>query len=143
MDPHDLLALVGSANLARAAPTAAEATLDAAFGCSERLAVYGTLAPGESNHHHLAACRGGWQPAAVSGRRSHRTYPVFTFDPAAPPVAMQLFTSADLPQHWPHLDAFEGADYRRILVPVFDATPARQLLTVANLYAAVTPVEPA
>ena len=34
---------------------------------------------------------------------------------------MQVFVSPDLPAHWDRLDAFEGADYRRVLIEV--ATP--------------------
>jgi hypothetical protein len=52
-------------------------------------------------------------------------------------VAVQVLASARLPEGWARLDAFEGLDYRRILVPVFvpDATGERRLYTVANLYA--------
>lgn len=136
-----MLAIIGGANLGRRTLVddiaAAEIVLDEAFGCAQRLAVYGTLAPGGSNHAQLDGCRGSWSDAAVPGRRGMRENPVFTYDPNAPLVAVQLFVSADLPLHWPKLDAFEGAGYRRILVPVFDG---QRLATVANLYEAVLPI---
>jgi gamma-glutamylcyclotransferase (GGCT)/AIG2-like uncharacterized protein YtfP len=114
-----------------------EAELEAAFACSRRLAVYGTLAPGECNHDQLAGIAGEWTRGEVRGRRTVRRYPAFTWDPQAPPQPVQLFVADDLPRHWPRLDAFEGLDYRRILVPV---TGARGQLAVANLYVSVVPV---
>jgi gamma-glutamylcyclotransferase (GGCT)/AIG2-like uncharacterized protein YtfP len=86
-----------------------------------RLAVYGTLAPGEGNHGQLSALAGEWRPGAVRGQRlsdGWRGYPGFILDPTAEPVPVQLFTSPDLPAHWPRLDAFEGAGYRRLVTTV-------------------------
>jgi len=136
----EVLSLIERANRERAAPaksgTAGE-QLEQRFHCSQRLAVYGTLAPGESNHHLVAMCAGTWTRGTVPGRRGVRQFPVFTYDPEAPSVAVQLLASADLPAHWPRLDAFEGPDYPRILVPVF---VQGRLLAVANLYSAREPV---
>jgi hypothetical protein len=55
-----------------------------------------------------------------------------------PTVAVKVLTAPALEAAWPDLDRFEGAEYRRILVPVFSAGEAdeRRLCTVANLYAA-------
>ncbi|MFG0274474.1 MAG: hypothetical protein ACF8QF_05405, partial [Phycisphaerales bacterium] len=36
----------------------------------------------------------------------------------APRVPVHVLESAALPDHWPRLDAFEGAGYRRAVVPV-------------------------
>ena len=47
--------------------------------------------------------------------------PALTLDPAGDVVAVQVFESADLPAHWARLDAFEGSDYRRVVVPVMTA----------------------
>ncbi|MCA8974779.1 MAG: gamma-glutamylcyclotransferase [Planctomycetes bacterium] len=107
-------------------------------GAGSRLAVYGTLAPGEANHHLLAACRGVFASGFVRGTRAVREFPVFTPDPNAPLVAVRWLASVDLWTLWPALDAFEGEDYRRVLVPVLG--PGSELVTVANLYAAVVPV---
>jgi hypothetical protein len=55
---------------------------------------------------------------------------------------VQVLTAPSLAAAWPALDRFEGPEYQRILVPVFDAEPGpgqadeRRLRTVANLYAA-------
>ena len=35
---------------------------------TERLFIYGTLAPGRSNHHHMVDIPGDWQPATLRGR---------------------------------------------------------------------------
>ncbi len=134
VNDDDVLRLVDRAN---AADEAAAHSLERAFTCSQQLVVYGTLAPGEPNHHQLAACPGTWARAAVRGRRAMRQFPVFTYDAAAPLVPVLWLTSASLPPHWARLDAFEGPDYRRILVPVW---LGEQWVNVAHLYAAVAPV---
>jgi len=46
-------------------------------------------------------------------------------------VAIQLFVSSQLPEHWSRLDEFEGDDYQRILAPVYRG---HELVTVANIY---------
>jgi gamma-glutamylcyclotransferase (GGCT)/AIG2-like uncharacterized protein YtfP len=105
---------------------------------STRLAVYGSLAPGKSNHRMLAGLRGSWRPVTAHGVLEDHGwgaglgFPAFTWDPAADPVAMLIFESPDLPGHWKTLDEFEGADYRRILVPVISL----DRVEVAYLYAA-------
>lgn len=49
-----------------------------------------------------------------SGWGAHEGYPGLTLDPTGPKVAVQILESLDLPDHWKRLDAFEGADYRRV-----------------------------
>ncbi|OHB27806.1 MAG: hypothetical protein A2790_14250 [Phenylobacterium sp. RIFCSPHIGHO2_01_FULL_69_31] len=89
-----------------------------------RLAVYGSLAPGQANHHQLAGLGGGWQPGVVrgwlvdSGWGAAAGYPGLRPDPMGPEVMVQLFTSEDLPDHWDRLDAFEGEEYERVPVDV-------------------------
>lgn len=89
-----------------------------------RLAVYGTLAPGRSNHHQLADLSGDWQPGIIRGWRQDSgwgeggIYPGFRPDAEGPEVAVQVFTSSDLPDHWARLDAFEGVEYERVIVEV-------------------------
>lgn len=89
-----------------------------------RLAVYGTLAPGRANHHQLAALKGQWRQGTVRGRLTDSGwgaalgYPGLVLDPSGPVVEVHLFESADLPDHWPHLDAFEGPGYRRVVTQV-------------------------
>lgn len=111
------------------------------FGADRRLAVYGTLAPGRSNHDQVADLHGRWVSGwTVRGELLPlgwgRTlgYPGLRWAPEGPPVAVELFVSDDLPAHWARLDAFEGPEYRRILVPVFDG---EVVVEVANLYEAV------
>ena len=96
-----------------------------------RLATYGSLAPGRVNHHQVAALKGRWRQGTVRGRLADAGwgaelgYPGFVLDPMGPAVEVQLFESADLPDHWPRLDAFEGADYRRVVTQVL--TPDGEL----------------
>jgi gamma-glutamylcyclotransferase (GGCT)/AIG2-like uncharacterized protein YtfP len=45
-------------------------------------------------------------------------FPGLVWDPDGPAIAAHLLESPDLPSHWERLDAFEGAAYRREVVPV-------------------------
>ncbi len=93
-------------------------------GINARLAVYGTLAPGKPNHDQLDGLAGDWTNGTVRGRLVNEGwaatggYPALVLDTDAGSVAVQVFTSSDLPAHWPRLDAFEGEDYRRVAVAV-------------------------
>ena len=95
-----------------------------------RLATYGTLAPGRVNHHELTGLAGRWRDGAVRGRLieagwgSDLGYPGLVLDPAGDAIEVALFESADLPAHWPRLDAFEGAGYRRVITEVRTAEGA-------------------
>lgn len=90
----------------------------------QRLAVYGTLAPGRANAHALAGLKGVWRDGAVRGRLlqagwgAAQGFPGIVLDPAGDRVPVRLFESADLPAHWARLDAFEGAEYTRRIVSV-------------------------
>ena len=107
-----------------AAAAALEDALAGALRADRRLAAYGSLAPGKENHRELAHLSGRWLPGMVRGRLLDRGwgarlgFPALRWDPTGPEVAVQLFESDDLPRHWDHLDAFEGPDYDRRLVPV-------------------------
>ncbi len=105
---------------------------------STRLAVYGSLAPGKSNHEIIKDIAGTWNPGFVRGdllRKgwgTHVGFPGMTWDPKSRNrINVQVFTSEDLPEHWDRLDDFEGKDYLRILVPVESLADAP---IVANIY---------
>ncbi len=89
-----------------------------------RLACYGTLRPGRSNHHQLADLHGHWRMGTVRGRFVEKGgsaklgHPALVLDDSASPIEVSLFESDDLPKHWPRLDAFEGAGYERVIVGV-------------------------
>lgn len=137
---EDVLRLVTEAATARRAgdgSSAAEHELERRFACAAWLASYGSLAPGGKNHGELARCPGTWWQGTVTGHRAERQWPVFTFAERGPRVPVWLLHSHELPTQWQALDAFEGSDYRRILVPVWHGD---QLFAVANLYEAVIPV---
>lgn len=84
-----------------------------------RLAVYGTLRPGQSNHHHVAGLAGTWRRGTVTGHIVHTgwgaafNYPVLTLSADGDAVAVDVLESVDLPGHWDRLDTFEGSQYRR------------------------------
>jgi gamma-glutamylcyclotransferase (GGCT)/AIG2-like uncharacterized protein YtfP len=147
-----LIELVDAANAARrqaGAPpgaregrTDAEAQLESLFRTGERLAVYGTLAPGRQNHHIVEPLGGRWTEGVVEGdlfRHGWGTaigFPALRLRLGGPAVPVHVLTSTALPSAWTDLDAFEGPEYRRVLVPVWSgADPcARRLVTIANLY---------
>lgn len=94
------------------------------LGPDHRLATYGTLGPGRSNHHEVAGIAGRWLTGTVTGHLHPQGwgavlgYPALVLDPAGPAVVVHVLESADLPAHWARLDAFEGPGYRRVPVTV-------------------------
>jgi gamma-glutamylcyclotransferase (GGCT)/AIG2-like uncharacterized protein YtfP len=93
-------------------------------GAQTRLAVYGSLAPGRPNHHHLSEMSGEWRAGTVRGRLmaagwgAKLGFPGLVLNPDGEEIAVQIFESADLPANWPRLDAFEGEGYRRVVTAV-------------------------
>ena len=133
-----------------AASDAVGATSDAVGAAGDgprhRLAVYGSLAPGEANAGQLEALEGAWIEGGVVRGRLHPSgwgaahgFPGLEWDPRGEPVTVRVFVSPELPAHWEHLDAFEGEDYRRIVVPVEDL-PGGPLR--CNIYVIASSTEP-
>ena len=92
-----------------------------------RLATYGSLAPERENHHQLADLRGEWQAGQTrgflgpNGWGARLGYRALTLADDGDMVELDPFTSVNLPQHWDQLDAFEGNEYRRVIVKVMTA----------------------
>lgn len=97
------------------------------------LAVYGTLAPGESNHEVVADIDGRWVEAAIRGHRFTARwrdtpgYPGFRPETDGPVVPALILVADELPTHWERLDAFEGPGYQRVEIDVFDRAGAEPL----------------
>ncbi|MEM7084205.1 MAG: gamma-glutamylcyclotransferase family protein [Pseudomonadota bacterium] len=91
---------------------------------TERLFVYGTLAPGRANHDTLADIEGTWLAATVRGHLldqgwgAKMGYPGIV--PASDGAVVEGFvlSSSLLHTKWSMLDAFEGDAYRRESVAV-------------------------
>ncbi len=119
--------------------TEEEEVLDVLRQASHRLAVYGSLAPGQPNHSVIQNVRGEWTDGFVRGRLakcgwgSDIGYRAIRWDPEGDRVRVKMLVSLELPEHWKRLDEFEGAEYARILVPVEDEGDG--LIAVANIYA--------
>ena len=105
------------------------------FSIDERLAVYGSLAPGEHNAHVLAPLAGEWTEGEIIGTLQPITegyaagYRGIRLD-GGDAVPCMLFSSHDLPGFWPTLDHFEGAEFFRTIVQV----QIGDSLIEANLY---------
>lgn len=90
----------------------------------DRLFVYGTLAPGRSNHGMMQAIPGAWEPATLKGYRLDEGWAARTGYPGIAPsgpdheVSGYVFSSEHLCEHWARLDDFEGDSYRRIRVTI-------------------------
>jgi gamma-glutamylcyclotransferase (GGCT)/AIG2-like uncharacterized protein YtfP len=155
LHPTYVTALIAAVNAARGwrvgAPAAgtssaviAEQRLEALFSIHRTLAVYGSLAPGRPNHHVVVPLGGTWTHGVVEGDLfaegwgATLGYNAFRPRVGGTAVAVQVFTSPALVSAWPALDDFEGADYRRILVPVYATGDEedRVFQTVANIYVA-------
>jgi gamma-glutamylcyclotransferase (GGCT)/AIG2-like uncharacterized protein YtfP len=114
-----------------------EEVIDTIFNASNHLAVYGTLAPGKPNHYVIADVPGRWLEGYVCGQLyeegwgSGVGFPGMTWKPDGPKVGVWLFVSEQLPHHWRRLDDFEGKEYRRSLVPVYQKN---RVIAVANIY---------
>ena len=102
-----------------------------------RLAVYGSLAPGAENQWVLSELHGVWTKGTVKGHRDAAGwgqtlgFPALIWDPQGDEIAVDLFHSPELSQHWHRIDEFEGDYYQRIVVPVQQGTE----VVVANIYA--------
>lgn len=107
----------------------------------DRLAVYGSLAPGKPNHHMLAKYAGTWTRGLVRGDLVNAGWGAAGGFPGIMPredgpwVEVQVFRSSLLQGAWPELDAFEGDEYRRELVPVYAEESDSHVLFLAHIYA--------
>lgn len=98
----------------------------------ERLFVYGTLRPGESNQHYLAAIPGKWLNASIRGIHFPQGYgatdgyPVLVPTHQGPPIPGLILEASFTQDHWQMLDDFETEAYERILSTV-ETEEGRQL----------------
>ena len=85
-----------------------------------RLAIYGTLAPGQVNHHIVEGIGGRWLKGRVHGRLIQAGWgaehgcPGMHLDPQGEVIDVNVLEADNLPDHWERLDAFEGDEYARV-----------------------------
>jgi gamma-glutamylcyclotransferase (GGCT)/AIG2-like uncharacterized protein YtfP len=102
---------------------------------SHRLAVYGTLRPGESNAAQLEGIKGEWHDGTATGIVVQPgEYLEFTWIVGAALVAIKVFDAPELSHHFGRLDEFEGPEYVRILAPV----TIEGVIQICNIYAGRT-----
>ena len=101
---------------------------------SQKLISYGTLGPGKANHSLVSDLKGRWQECFIHGiLEKNQGLPQFSWDPARSKQKGSLFISEDLPSNWDRIDKFEGAKYKRRLVPTETGTN----IAIAYAYVAV------
>ncbi len=87
----------------------------------QRLFVYGTLRPGESNQHFLAAIAGKWMSASIrgvhfpNGYGATEGYPVIAPTQLGQPIAGMILEAQFTQKQWQTLDEFESTAYERVL----------------------------
>jgi gamma-glutamylcyclotransferase (GGCT)/AIG2-like uncharacterized protein YtfP len=114
-----------------------EEVIEALFNASNHLVIYGSLAPGKTNHHVIEDIAGQWLRGYVHGELhengwgSDLGFPGIVWFPNGPKVDVHLFVSEELPMHWRRLDHFEGEGYKCSLVPVYGD---KELIAIANTY---------
>ncbi len=63
-------------------------------------------------------CRETWEQCVIRGRLEESGgFKAFQYDRVGPEHGAWLFTSQALPEKFPELDDFEGAGYRRLVIP--------------------------
>ncbi len=114
-----------------------ERLIDALLGFpGRRLAAYGSLLPGEDNHHYVRDLVGRWVEGTVEGTlhdrgwAARRGYPGLAHHIPGDQVRVGVLFSGALPAAWERLDTFEGPAYRRILAPV----ETTEGLWICNVY---------
>lgn len=86
------------------------------------LIVYGSLAPGKSNHKEIAHISGTWKAGEIHGKLEDRGwgagvgFPGLVNAQPSKPIEVQILFSEDLPTHWNAIDRFEGDEYVRRLI---------------------------
>jgi len=107
------------------------------------LATYGTLMPGEINHHIVRPIDGEWIEAAVRGYLFDIGWGAADGFPGIVPAAdgnlvpVAVLRSDRLDRHWRDLDRFEGPGYRRSPIEVMTRDGATSLGR-ATIYEALT-----
>ena len=105
------------------------------------LAVYGSLAPGESNHWVVSRISGEWVGGSVRGYVFDLTwgpadgYLGFVPDADGVDVRLAILISPDLSKKWREIDEFEGPGYERRVLPVL-LDDGREI--DAHIYVALT-----
>jgi len=90
----------------------------------ERLFVYGTLRPGESNEHYLSAIAGRWMDASIKGIHFPEGYgatvgyPVIVPSQHGPAISGLVLEAEFSLAQWQMLDDFETEAYERVIQPV-------------------------
>ena len=90
----------------------------------QHLFVYGSLAKGKTNEHLLNNIGGTWKQASLKGNLLQKGwgavmgFPGLILNEKGKEIHGYVFSSENLKEYWAELDAFEGAEYVRVLANV-------------------------
>lgn len=123
LNKKENISSITSNNLEDIGLTEAEKALIKTYQPEKILIVYGTLAPGRSNHKVIAHIKGQWKNSIIKGElvkegwAAEHGYNAFrhTSKENEKEIASLVFFSEELKANWQMLDEFEGEGYRRIL----------------------------
>ena len=93
-------------------------------GSISHIAFYGTLRPGQPNHHVVANIDGSWSQGNVQGQLRAEGWghalghPGLVIHEGSDWIDVELLESAVLPKHLKRLDEFEGKDYKRVVAEI-------------------------
>jgi len=87
------------------------------------IAFYGTLRPGQVNHHEVSNIHGSWSHGTIMGELLPQGWGHALGHPGlvlngSGPIAVELLESGELAEHLDRLDEFEGPDYERVIAQV-------------------------
>lgn len=117
--------------------------MTAQFEPHNALAAYGTLRPGEVNHHVVKQMKGRWIDGIIRGYVFDVSwggadgFPGFQPAPDGHHIPVGVLVSDDWDRHWDRLDRFEGPGYRRTVIDVFDPD-GRQAIGQAHVFECLT-----
>ena len=122
LNESENISIFGSGKWADSTLSADETSLIDTYQPQKALIVYGTLAPGQANHHIVEHINGEWVKATIKGRLENKGWGAEMgfagFTPAgsvnSSVIDCHVLISDELTANWSLLDKFEGAEYRRI-----------------------------
>jgi gamma-glutamylcyclotransferase (GGCT)/AIG2-like uncharacterized protein YtfP len=126
LNKKDSLIHTGSTTLEKASLSQSEKHFIQTYKPERTLIVYGSLAPGESNHAEVKDIKGTWQRGIIKGKLEKEGWAAgmgyygfrHTLVEEQEIIKAYVLFSDELVSHWQRLDEFEGNEYKRVLAKI-------------------------